>query len=65
MKKKEISKSNGKDIEYYLDLNNLDLYKLHSTIPRTRKLAELSLLADELYELNKEHTENAEEENEE
>ena len=65
MKKKEISKSNGKDIEYYLDLNNLDLYKLHSTIPRTRALAELSLLADELYELNKEHTENAEEENEE
>ena len=65
MKKKDISKSNGKDIEYYLDLNNLDLYKLHSTIPRTRKLAELSLLADELYELNKEHTENAEEENEE
>lgn len=65
MKKKEISKSNGKDIEYYLDLNNLDLYKLHSTIPRTRELAELSLLADELYELNKEHTENAEEENEE
>ena len=60
MKKKEISKSNGKDIEYYIDLN-----KLHSTIPRTRALAELSLLADELYELNKEHTENAEEENEE
>lgn len=57
--KEEISKSARKDKGYYIDFNNF-----HSTIPKTRKLAELSLLADEIYELNREHIEKTEDKEE-